>query len=121
MSLFRAAELAALPDEMTVAPVGFYDCIITQAAATALSWYVRIAADCMQFLKTIIDRVIIQQAHAVGQSDCSLILLEVTDSKYPKPLFKCSQAEEFHPTRKFMAELSLYAVTLIHLMRLQSS
>ena len=63
MSTLRAAGLAALRDETTVVPEGFYDCIITKAAATALSWCVRIAADRTQFLKMIIDRVIIQQTH----------------------------------------------------------
>src|ERR1039458_9791508 len=53
MSTLRAAGLAALRDETTVVPEGFYDCIITKAAATALSWCVRIAADRTQFLKMI--------------------------------------------------------------------
>jgi hypothetical protein len=55
--------LAALCDETTVAPEGFFDRIVTEAAATAQSWRVRIAADRTQFLKSVIDRVIIQQAH----------------------------------------------------------
>jgi hypothetical protein len=42
--------LAALRDETTVAPEGFFDRIIAQAAATAQSWRERIAADRTQFL-----------------------------------------------------------------------
>jgi hypothetical protein len=55
--------LDALRDESTVAPEGFLDRIIAQAAATAQSWSVRIAADRMQFLKSVIDRIVIQQTH----------------------------------------------------------
>jgi DNA invertase Pin-like site-specific DNA recombinase len=55
--------LDALRDESTVAPEGFLDSIIAQAAVTAQSWSVRIAADRMQFLKSVIDRVVIQQTH----------------------------------------------------------
>jgi DNA invertase Pin-like site-specific DNA recombinase len=55
--------LAALRDETTVAPEGFFDRIIAQAAVTAQSWRVRIAADRTQFLKAVIDRVVIQQTH----------------------------------------------------------
>jgi DNA invertase Pin-like site-specific DNA recombinase len=55
--------LAALRDETTVAPEGFFDSIIAQAAATAQSWRERIAADQRQFLKTVIERVVTQPAH----------------------------------------------------------
>jgi DNA invertase Pin-like site-specific DNA recombinase len=54
--------LAALRDETTVAPEGFFDRIIAQAAVAAQSC-VRIAADRTQFLKTVIDRVVIHPVH----------------------------------------------------------
>jgi site-specific DNA recombinase len=56
--------LAALRDETTAAPPeGFFARIVTQAAATAQSWRERIAADRVQFLKTVIERVIIHPDH----------------------------------------------------------
>ncbi|MFZ0663994.1 MAG: hypothetical protein WAM66_15000 [Acidobacteriaceae bacterium] len=55
--------LAALRDETTVAPEGFFDRIIAQAAATAQSWRERITEDRTQFLKVVIERVVIQPAH----------------------------------------------------------
>ena len=56
--------LAALRDETTAAPPeGFFARIIAQAAATAQNWRVRIAADRTQFLKTVIERFVIQQTH----------------------------------------------------------
>lgn len=56
--------LAALRDDTTAAPPeGIFAQIIAQAAATAQSWRERIAADRTEFLKTVIDRVVIQQTH----------------------------------------------------------
>ena len=56
--------LAALCDETTVAPPeGLFGRIIAQAAATAKSWCKRIAADRTQFLKSVIERVVIHPLH----------------------------------------------------------
>ncbi|MGA9063375.1 MAG: recombinase family protein, partial [Terracidiphilus sp.] len=56
--------LATIRDETTVAPPeGIFAKIIAQAAATAQSWSKHITADRMEFLKTVIDRVVIQQTH----------------------------------------------------------
>jgi len=56
--------LAAFRDETTEAPPeGILAQIITQAAATAQSWRERIPADRARFLKTVVDRVVIQQTH----------------------------------------------------------
>jgi site-specific DNA recombinase len=56
--------LAALRDETTqAAPKGLLARTIAQAAKTAQSWQERIAADRMQFLKTIIKRVAIHPSH----------------------------------------------------------
>ena len=56
--------LAALHDETTqAAPNGLLARIIAQAAKTAQSWHERIAADRVQFLKTIIERVAIHPSH----------------------------------------------------------
>jgi DNA invertase Pin-like site-specific DNA recombinase len=55
--------LAALRDETIVAPEGFFDRIIAQAAATAQSGRERIAADRTQFLKAVIERVVIHPTH----------------------------------------------------------
>jgi len=54
--------LAALRDETTVAPEGFFDRIIAQAGAAAQSWRERIAADRTQFMRSVIERVVIQPA-----------------------------------------------------------
>lgn len=54
--------LAALRDETTVAPEVFFDRIIAQAAGTAQSWREYISADRTQFLKVVIERVVIQPA-----------------------------------------------------------
>ena len=56
--------LAALRDETSqAAPKGWFVRIIAQAAKTAQSWRERLAADRVQFLKTVIDRVVIQPSH----------------------------------------------------------
>jgi DNA invertase Pin-like site-specific DNA recombinase len=56
--------LAALRDETTqAAPEGFFVRILAQAAKTAQSWPERIAADRTQFLKTVIERVVIHPSH----------------------------------------------------------
>jgi DNA invertase Pin-like site-specific DNA recombinase len=56
--------LAALRDETTqAAPEGFFARILAQGAKTAHSWTERIAADRMQLLKTVIERVVIQPSH----------------------------------------------------------
>ena len=56
--------LAALRDETTkTAPKGLFARIIAQAAKTAQSWHERIAADREQFLKTIIERMVIHPSH----------------------------------------------------------
>jgi hypothetical protein len=56
--------LAALRDETTqAAPKGFFVRILAQAAKTAQSWHERIAADRTQFLKTVIERVVIHPSH----------------------------------------------------------
>jgi site-specific DNA recombinase len=56
--------LAAFRDETTVAPPeGIFAQIIAQAAATAQSWRERITADRAQFLRTVIDRVVIHQTY----------------------------------------------------------
>jgi DNA invertase Pin-like site-specific DNA recombinase len=54
--------LAALRDETvtTPPPEGFYSRLIAQAATTAQSWRERIAEDRTQFLKNVIERVIIR-------------------------------------------------------------
>jgi hypothetical protein len=54
--------LAALRDETvtTSPPEGFYSRLIAQAATTAQSWRERIAEDRTQFLKNVIERVIIR-------------------------------------------------------------
>lgn len=54
--------LTALRDETTVAPEGFLDRIIAQASATAQRWRERITSDRTQFLKTVIERVVIHPA-----------------------------------------------------------
>ena len=56
--------LAALRDETSIAqPEGIFARILAQAAATAQSWHQRIATDRMQFLKTVIERVVIHADH----------------------------------------------------------
>jgi hypothetical protein len=55
--------LASLRDETTVAPEGFFDRIIAQSAATTQSWRDRIAANRTQFLKMVIERIVIQPTH----------------------------------------------------------
>ena len=56
--------LAALRDQTTqVAPDGLFTRIIAQATKTAQSWHERIAADRTQFLKTVIQRVVIHPSH----------------------------------------------------------
>ena len=56
--------LAALRDETTqAAPEGVFVRILAQAAKTAQSWQERIAADRTQFLKTVIERVVIHPSH----------------------------------------------------------
>ena len=56
--------LAALRDETTqAAPEGFFVRILAQAAKTAQSWHERIAAGRTQFLKTVIERVVIHPSH----------------------------------------------------------
>ncbi len=56
--------LAALRDETTQAPPeGFFVRILAQADKTAQSWHERIAADRTQFLKAVIERVVIHPSH----------------------------------------------------------
>jgi site-specific DNA recombinase len=56
--------LAALRDETTAAPPeGIFAQIFAQAAATAQSWRERITADRARFLRTVIERVVIQQTY----------------------------------------------------------
>jgi len=56
--------LAAIRDETTVAPPeGIFAKIIAQAATAAQRWPERIAADRTQFLKTVIERVVIHPLH----------------------------------------------------------
>jgi len=57
--------LAALRDETvtTPPPEGFYSRLIMQAVATAQNWRERIAEDRTQFLRNVIERVIIRSDH----------------------------------------------------------
>jgi DNA invertase Pin-like site-specific DNA recombinase len=75
--------LAALRDEATAAPEGFFDRIITQAAVTAQSWRVRIAADRTHFLKSVIDRVIIQQTHVEVRLRVPALVNEILGGDQP--------------------------------------
>ena len=56
--------LAALRDETTqAAPEGLFVRILAQAAKTSQSWPERTPADRTQFLKTVIERVVIHPSH----------------------------------------------------------
>ncbi len=76
--------LAALRDETTAAPPeGFFARIIAQAAATAQNWRVRIAADRTQFLKTVIERVVIQQTHVEVRLRVPALVSEILGGDQP--------------------------------------
>jgi site-specific DNA recombinase len=74
--------LAALRDETTVAPEGFFDRIIAQAAVAAQSC-VRIAADRTQFLKTVIDRVVIHPVHVEVRLRVPALVNEILGGDQP--------------------------------------
>ena len=75
--------LAALRDETTqAAPEGFFVRILAQAAKTAQSWPERIAADRTQFLKAVIERVVIHPSHV---EICLRVPAVVTDILGPDP------------------------------------
>jgi DNA invertase Pin-like site-specific DNA recombinase len=76
--------LAALRNEITAPPPeGFFDRIIAQAAATAQNWRERIAADRTQFLKTVIDRVVIQQSHVEVRLRVTALVNEILGDDQP--------------------------------------
>jgi len=70
--------LAAFRDETTVAPAqGVLSQILAQAATAAQRWPERIAADRTQFLKTVIERVVIQQTHVEIRLRVPALLKEI--------------------------------------------
>jgi hypothetical protein len=66
-----------------VAPEGFFDRIIAQAAATAQSWRERIAADRTQFLKIVIERVVIQPARVEIRLRVPALVKEILRGSQP--------------------------------------
>jgi hypothetical protein len=57
--------------------------IIAQAAATAQSWCQRIAADRTQFLKTVIERVVIHQVHVEVRLRVPALVNEILGDDQP--------------------------------------
>ena len=75
--------LAALRHETTqAAPNGLFVRILTQAAKTAQSWHERSAEDRTQFLKGVIERVVIHPSHV---EICLRVPAIVTDLLGPDP------------------------------------
>jgi site-specific DNA recombinase len=75
--------LAPLQDETTETRDGFFDRIVAKAEVTAQTWRMRVAEERTQFLRGVIDRVVVQSTHVEVRLRVPALVNEILGGDQP--------------------------------------